>query len=75
MKTNRWLVISFIIAFSLLRGPGGFSAPAEENQAHNFAEAKVVDRVILSDIERYYDLERIDAAKMFQKAMEELYCS
>jgi carboxyl-terminal processing protease len=72
MKKNHWLVILCAVSFLFLHNQVGISAPSQNKSEHNFGEAKVVDRVILSVIERYYDLERIDSSEMFRATMEAL---
>ncbi len=46
--------------------------PQKVEVKHNFAKAEVVDRIILSVIENYYDPSRIDSKKMFQAIMDTL---
>ncbi|MCP4196685.1 MAG: PDZ domain-containing protein [Proteobacteria bacterium] len=72
MKKNRWLLTLIVVQVLLLHSPLGFSAPSLDKSDHNFGEARVVDRVILSVIERYYDRERIDSQQMFRATMEAL---
>ncbi len=72
MKKYRWSVIALIVSTLLLQNPFGISARSQEKSEHRFGDAKVVDRVILSVIERYYDRERIDPPEMFRRAMETL---
>ncbi len=47
-------------------------AKAPKSPTYDFTKAKVVDRVILSIIEDYYDPDRIDANRMFRSVLDTL---
>jgi carboxyl-terminal processing protease len=64
-------LLSAVIALSLAWSFDS-RASVEKTSAQDFAKAKVVDRVILSVIEDYYDPERIDSNKMFRTIMDAL---
>lgn len=67
---NRIIVGLLFFAMAIPVGVAAGQPPATRN--HDISHASVVNRVILSVIERYYDPTRIDAQKMFRKTMEQL---
>lgn len=63
--------LTVTLAVVLLRSSAA-GAAMQPSATYDFSKAKVVDRVILSVIEEYYDPERIDANKMFMAIMDAL---
>lgn len=70
-KFPKQLVIATTLCLALVAGrPIAIGLPRPDE--HNFAQAAVLDRVILSVLENYYDPERIDANRMFRAIMDVL---
>ncbi len=75
MKKNsvlsaRLVTVAWLAAAVLM--PLASHAAAQKSSTYDFGKARVVDRVILSVIEDYYDPERIDSKKMFKSVMDAL---
>ncbi|MCP4600212.1 MAG: PDZ domain-containing protein [Proteobacteria bacterium] len=72
MKTNRQIYkISAALGIFLILQTVLAKGPSPEKE-HNFGRAEVVDRVILSVIEHYYDPARIDPLDMFRSMIDAL---
>ncbi len=65
-------IIVGVLSLSMALPLGAWAGQPPVGKKHDISHASVVNRVILSVIERYYDPTRIDAQKMFRKTLEEL---
>ena len=65
-------IVDIILVIAVLVQWNAVASALPTSKDHPFGKAAVMDRVILSVIENYYDPQRIDSTEMFKATMDTL---